>query len=186
MLLPFVRELFAGVENTDSFKRAVALLKRAGRGEGEDSAGRIRVSGLTSSAKALHLPLLQRAISNPLILLVHDNRAAEEMLPVVRAFAELTFATSPNSVVTLPAHDVLPFENLSPHPEIQEQRATALWKIATGTASIVITPIIAAAMRLHSAAYYRDLARVLRRGESIDIETLVEHLNVVGYTRADV
>ena len=31
---------------------------------------------------------------------------------------------------------MLPFQNLSPHPEIQEERAVALWKIATGAASI--------------------------------------------------
>ncbi|MCI0350694.1 MAG: transcription-repair coupling factor, partial [Acidobacteriales bacterium] len=185
MLLPFVRELFAGVENSESFRRAASLLK-AGKGEGKQGAGRIRVSGLVPSAKALYLPLLQRAAGRPLVFLVRDNRAAEEMLPVVRAFAELTATVAPNAVINLPAHDVLPFENLSPHPEIQEQRATSLWKISTGAASIVIAPIAAAAMRLRPASYYADLARVLRRGDDIDVENLVAHLNVVGYTRGDV
>src|SRR5258705_7143531 len=186
MLLPFVRALFAGAKNKESFKRAATLLKSAGKGEGGGGAERIRVSGLIPTAKALYLPLLQRAAGRPLVVLVRDNRAAEEMLPVVRAFAELTSAVSPASVITLPAHDVLPFENLSPHPEIQEQRATALWKISTGAASIVIAPIASAAMRLRPATYYGELARVLRRVEAIDIQNLIEHLTVAGYTRADV
>jgi transcription-repair coupling factor (superfamily II helicase) len=185
MLLPFVRELFAGVENSESFKRAANLLK-SGRGEGTAGARRIRVSGLIPPAKALYLPLLQRAAGRPIIVLVRDNRAAEEMLPVMRAFCELTAAVPPNSAIILPAHDVLPFENLSPHPEIQEQRATSLWKISTGAASIVIAPMASAAMRLRPANYYADLGRVLRRAEDIDVEKLVAHLNVVGYTRGDV
>ncbi len=88
--------------------------------------------------------------------------------------------------MSLPARDVLPFQNLSPHPEIQEERATALWKIATGRASIVIAPVTATTILLRSADYYADLARVLRRGESFDLERLLQHLNTVGYSATDV
>ena len=56
---------------------------------------------------------------------------------MLQAFAELSGGADPDSNVSLPARDVLPFQNLSPHPEIQEERAAALWKIATGAASIV-------------------------------------------------
>jgi transcription-repair coupling factor (superfamily II helicase) len=55
-------------------------------------------------------------------------------------------------VLRLPAHDVLPFENLSPHPDIQEQRAAVLWKFVTGAASIVIAPVEAVALRSFRAA----------------------------------
>jgi len=178
MILPFVREFFADVENVPAFTRAVAQVK--------GGAERIRVSGLTPTGKALFYSLLQRAVSRPLIIIVSDNRAVEELLPVVRAMAELTAALSPESVIGLPAYDVLPFENLSPHPEIQEERATALWKIATGSAEIVITPIAASAMRLRNAGFYADLAKVVRRGEMLDAERLIEHLRIVGYNQVDV
>src|SRR5207237_10014874 len=100
--------------------------------------------------------------------------------------ADLTVAARPESVVMLPAFDVLPFENLSPHPEIQEERATALWKIASGEVEIVIAPMEAASMRLQSAEFYADLTRVVRRAETIDPEQLIQHLNVIGYSAADV
>ena len=103
----------------------------------------------------------------------------------MRSLAELTGAVSPESVVGLPTCDVLPFENLSPHPEIQEARATALWKIATGAASVV-TPVAATAMRLRDAVFYADLARVFRRGDVVDPERLIEHLRIVGYNQVDV
>ena len=80
----------------------------------------------------------------------------------------------------------LPFQNLSPHPEIQEERATALWKIATGRAAIVVSPVTATTILLRAPEYYADLARVLRRGETFDLEKLLEHLNTVGYSATDV
>src|SRR6266403_1416202 len=178
MLLPFVRELFAEVEQLPAFTRAASHLR--------ESAGRISVTGLSAAAKALIIILLRRTVERPFMLVVADNRAAEELLPVLRAFCELTGAADPDLVVSLPARDVLPFQNLSPHPEIQEERATALWKIATGRASIVIAPVGATTILLRSAEYYADLARVLRRGETFDIERLLEHMNTVGYTSADV
>ena len=63
-----------------------------------------------------------------MIVIAPTNRAAEGLFAVVQSFCELTGACRPQAVVKLPAYDVLPFENLSPHPDIQEERATALWK----------------------------------------------------------
>jgi transcription-repair coupling factor (superfamily II helicase) len=146
----------------------------------------MRVSGLTPTAKALLLVLLQRAADRPFVVVVNDNRAAEDFVPLLRGFSELTAAGDPEAVVALPARDVLPFQNLSPHPELQEERATALWKIASGKAAIVVSPIAATAIRLRSAEYYSDLARTVRRGESIDVDSLLGHLNTVGYSSADV
>jgi transcription-repair coupling factor (superfamily II helicase) len=178
MLLPFVRELFADVELLPGFTRVASHLK--------EGTARIRVSGLSPTAKALLLVLLRRAAERPLIVVVNDNRAIEDFVPVLRGFCELTAACDPESIVALPARDVLPFQNLSPHPELQEERATALWKIATGKASIVVSPIAATAILQRSSEYYTDLARTLRRGESFDLDNLLSHLNTVGYASADV
>src|SRR5215471_6358279 len=148
MPLPFVRELFADVEKLPAFRRVASHLK--------EGTGRLGVSGLTPAAKALALVLLHRASERPLIVVVPDNRAAEELVPVLQAFADLTGAIEPASVVRLPARDVLPFQNLSPHPEILEERATALWKIAAGSVSIVVSPVSAATIKLRPPDYYAD------------------------------
>ncbi|MBS1851731.1 MAG: transcription-repair coupling factor [Acidobacteria bacterium] len=178
MLLPFVRELFADVEILPAFTRVTSHLK--------EGAGRIRVSGLTPTAKALLLVLLRKAMGRPLVLVVADNKTAEELAPVVQSLGELTGALDPDSVVVFPTRDVLPFQNLSPHPEIQEERAAALWKIASGAASIVLSTVAATASRLRSAEYYSGLARAVRRSETIDTDALRAHLNVVGYNAVDV
>ena len=178
MILPFVREFFADVEKLPAFARAATQVKAG--------AGRIRVSGLTPTGKALFYAMLARAASRSLVVVVSDNRAVEELLPLLRSFAELSGAVSPEAIVSLPAYDVLPFENQSPHPEIQEARAAALWKIATGGVEIVITPVAAMAMRLRDSGFYADLARVVRRGDMLDPDRLLEHLRMVGYSQVDV
>jgi transcription-repair coupling factor (superfamily II helicase) len=177
MILPFVREIFAELEHASGFDRVRRHLSL--------SAGRRRVSGLTATARALYLPLMARAARQPVIVVVADNKAAEALEPMLRAGCELTGAIDPSEVVRLPAHDVLPFENLSPHPDVQEQRASALWKLATGAVSILIAPVESAALRLFDRDYYAGLAVTLKRGEEVDVEVLTGHLASVGYTHMD-
>ena len=177
MILPFVREIFAELEHSSGFERVRRHLSLG--------AGRRRVSGLTATARAIYIPLMARAARQPVIVLVADNKAAETLEPMVRAGCELTGAVDPAQVVRLPAHDVLPFENLSPHPDVQEQRAAALWKLATGAVSILIAPVEAAALKLFDRDYYARLAVSLKRGEEVDVEVLTGHLASVGYTQMD-
>ena len=177
MILPFVREIFAELEHSPGFERVRRHLGLA--------AGRRRVSGLTASARALYIPLMARAARQPVVVVVADNKAAENLEITLRAGCELTGAVDPSHVVRFPAHDVLPFENLSPHPDVQEQRAAALWKLATGAVSILIAPVEAAAMKLFGRDYYAGLAVTLRRGEELDVEILNAHLASVGYTQMD-
>jgi len=178
MILPFVREIFADLEHTPAFDRVRRHLSLA--------SGRRRVSGLTATARSLYLPLMAHAAAGrPVILVVADNKTAEALEPALKAGCELTGAIDPDRVVRFPAHDVLPFENLSPHPDVQEQRAAALWKLATGAVSILIAPVEAAALRLFDRDYYASLAVSLKRGEEVDIEVLTGHLASVGYTQMD-
>lgn len=178
MILPFVREMLADLEHTESFERVRRHLALV--------AGRRRVSGLTETARTLYIPLFARAAESPVVVIVADNKAADALQLSIRAACSLTGAIDPDRVLRLPAHDVLPFENLSPHPDVQEQRASALWKIATGTASIVIVPVEAASMRVFPADYYTKLARLLRREEEIDVDELITHLASVGYNEMDI
>ena len=84
MILPFVREIFAELERSSAFDRVQRRLSLG--------TGRLRVSGLTATARSLYLPLLARAARQPVILIVADNKAAEALQPVLRAGCELTGA----------------------------------------------------------------------------------------------
>ncbi|MHB8302267.1 MAG: transcription-repair coupling factor [Acidobacteriaceae bacterium] len=177
MILPFVREMFAELDKSPSMDRVRQPLA--------SGAGRRRISGLTATARAIYLPLLARTAKTLVFVVVSDNRAAEALQLTVQAACELTGELDRNAIVRLPAHDVLPFENLSPHSDIQEQRAVTLWKIARGAVKIVILPIESACYRVFSAAHYANLTCTLRRGEETDPETLIAHLASVGYQAVD-
>jgi transcription-repair coupling factor (superfamily II helicase) len=182
MVLPFVRDLLADLEHSQAFERVQRHLSAG--------TGRRRVSGLTATARALYLPAFVKAANAPCLIVVADNKAAESLHAAVLAACELTGALAAEAVMRLPAHDVLPFENLSPHPEIQEQRAATLWKIASASKSnparLVIAPLEAACMKLFARDFYRGLSLHLKRGEEYMPEMLVDHLLSVGYTRVDV
>ena len=178
MVLPFVRELLADLEHSEAFERVRRHLS--------GGTGRRRVSGLTFTARALYLPYFVRASNAPCVIIVADNKAAEALHAAVLSACELTGALASESVLRLPAHDVLPFENLSPHPEIQETRAATLWKIATAQARLIIAPVEAACMKLFPRDFYRALALKLQLGEEYIPDMLIEHLISVGYTKVDV
>ena len=144
MVLPFVRDLFADVEKLPGFTRVASHLK--------DGTGRIGVSGLIPTAKALLMVLWQRASGRPLLVVVPDNRTAEDMVPLLKSFAEL-IGTDPEAIASMATRDVPPFQNLSPHPEIQEERADALWTIATVAASIVVSPVVGTVLPLQSGEF---------------------------------
>jgi transcription-repair coupling factor (superfamily II helicase) len=178
MVLPFVRELLADLEHSEAFERVRRHLS--------GGTGRRRVSGLTFTARALYLPFFVRAANAPCVIIVADNKAAEALHAAILSACELTGAIPAESILRLPAHDVLPFENLSPHPEIQETRAATLWKIATAQARLVIAPVEAACMKLFPRDYYRALTLHLKVGEEYMPDMLVEHLLSVGYAKVDV
>jgi transcription-repair coupling factor (superfamily II helicase) len=68
MILPFVRELLADLENSVPFERVRRHLS--------GGTGRRCVSGLTFTARALYLPLFVRVAKAPCLILVADNKAA--------------------------------------------------------------------------------------------------------------
>ncbi|MFP5249120.1 MAG: hypothetical protein ACLGP3_04790, partial [Acidobacteriota bacterium] len=84
MILPFVREIFAELEHSPGFERVRRHLSLA--------AGRRCVSGMTSTARSLYMPLMARAARQPVIVVVPDNKAAEAREPMVKAGCELTGA----------------------------------------------------------------------------------------------
>ena len=85
------------------------------------------------------------------------------------------------SVQILPALDCSPYEGRSPHAEIQEQRAVALWSLARGGVRVIFAPVAAALGRFRESAFYSSLALELKVGDELNLDDLVEHLRSVGY-----
>jgi len=175
MILPLVSELLARVARQPAIEEACDMLRR--------KLGEVRVSGLTDSAKALLIPLVAAELGRPAIFVVDSNQQAEALLEPLRWFYRAVTGKEGRRVAHLPAHEVLPYENRSPHAEISEARAVALWRFAMGEVDLLITPVQAALARLRDPQFYRGLAREIQRDESIAHEDLLAFLVQAGYER---
>ncbi len=175
MILPLVSELLTRVARRPVVEEAFEALRRSG--------GEVRLAGLTDPAKALLAPLAFAELGRPTLLLVETNQRAEAMLEPVRYFYRAITGKPGRRVAHLPAHDVLPYENRSPHAEISEDRAVALWRFATGDADLLIVPVQAAVWRMRDREFYSQLARTITRDESIAHEDLIEFLSSAGYDK---
>ncbi len=180
MILPFVRELFLELEKSPAFRELLGAVAHA--------AGRACAAGLTATARALYTALLARASGRPVLVLAADNKAAESFLDLLGAFHELV-SPGARPPVLLPAHDLLPYDGLSPHPDISEKRAIALWKMARSRAAgpppLVVAPVGAVVMRLEQPEFYACLGVTIRRGGAQEMDTFVSHLETVGYQRRE-
>lgn len=177
MILPVVAELLGGVGRLSAVESVLETLR-----SGQPRAG---LAGLTDTAKALVVAHAARSLGRPLFWLVDSDLHAEELAPALEYFYRALGGRETEKVVVLPAHDVTPWQDRSPHPEISEARAVALWRIATGQAAVVLVPVAAALLRVHPADFYNDLARTLSRDQDVPIEELLAFLAASGYERVE-
>ena len=175
MILPLVSELLARVARRPVVEAAFDALRRRG--------GEVRLAGLTDPAKALLIPLAFAELGRPFVVLVETNQRAEMLLEPLRYFYRAITGKPDRRVVHLPAHEVLPYENRSPHAEISEDRAVALWSFVTGEADVLIAPVQAALWRMRDREFYSQLARTLSRDETIEHQDLINFLSSAGYDK---
>src|SRR5215831_18986133 len=175
MILPFVSELLAQIARRPAIGEACDRIRR--------DAGEVRIAGLSDSAKALVMPLVFRETGHPAILVVDSNARAEAFLEPIRWCYRAITGKQGRRVAHLPAYEVLPYEGRSPHAEIAEARAVALWRLASGEIDLLIAPVQAVLWRMHDASFYRELARTVARDESIAHQGLIGFLNRAGYEK---
>jgi transcription-repair coupling factor (superfamily II helicase) len=176
LIHPAVRDLFLDLAKHPSFQDAVRRLAAGGKAS---------LSGLTTTAKALYSVLLWQSSGRPLIIVVDGNKQAEALSEAIHTFFALLAADDRNGPQLLPSLDVLPLQNLSPHADICERRATGLWRLATQGVPITVIPVAAALMRIEPGDFYRQLALKLRVGDELPLEEVVAHLESIGYERRE-
>jgi transcription-repair coupling factor (superfamily II helicase) len=145
----------------------------------------ITLSGLTPSGKAMVVAALTPQVQHPVVVLTKDNEAAQAYCQTTSTFLNWLEPAAGGTVQVLPALDCSPYEGRSPHAEIQEQRAVALWNLARGGARVIFAPIAAALGRFRERSFYSSLALTLKVGDELNHDDLVEHLRGVSYEPAE-
>ncbi len=177
MTNPAIRDLFVQLGHHEAFTQFVQTL----RGPMRQAA----LSGLTRTAKALYTTLLWAATEKPILVITESSKQAEALTESIQTFFRIIVSRAGGRPQMLPAFDSLPGQKMAPHNEIREQRAVALWRMATGRASITVAPIAAALWRTEAPEFYRQLTLTLKTYEDIAPEDLAEYLQSVGYERRE-
>lgn len=177
MTHPAVHDLLLTLARQPAFQEALRRLQA-------EPAPQVSLCGLTATAKALYIALLWRFSGRQLIVVVEDTRRLDLLAEPLAAFFDLV-APGGGRPQALPELDVLPGQHLSPHSEISEERAVALWRLAAERPPVTVTPVASALLKTEEAAFYRQLALTLRAGEEAPFEDVIAHLEAVGYQRRD-
>jgi transcription-repair coupling factor (superfamily II helicase) len=180
LIHPSIRDLFLGLGRHRAFQEALQRLRTTPPGEPA------QLSGLTLTAKAIYAVLLWQTAGRPLLIVTDGSKEAEALSEAIETFFDLLVANREHvRPQLLPALDVLPFQGLSPHAEIQESRALCLLRMASQNAPITVTPVGSALLRVDDRQFYQQLALTLRLREEIPLQDLAAHLESIGYERRE-
>jgi len=178
--MPHFRSLVQPVLDDPAYRAVLAAITDFAAGTGSRPAPVL--AGLTPTAKALVCAGLAHDLARPLIVLTGDNDSADRLRTTAATFFSwLEGEGAESAVSSLPAFDCSPYESRSPHAEISERRAVALWNLACGWTRILFVPLAATLGRFRDGVYYRSLALEFKLGDEVILDDLVEHLKGVGY-----
>jgi transcription-repair coupling factor (superfamily II helicase) len=81
-----------------------------------------------------------------------------------------------------PDWETLPYDPLSPHPDLVSDRLSALWLAAAGKVDVLVTPAATAMQRLCPPSYLNAHAFLLKEKDKLDADKLRSRLTQAGYS----
>ncbi len=147
--------------------------------------GRWTIAGLPEGADALALAELARTTGGQDVLHVaRDGQRLERLQDGLRFFAP------EREVLVFPAWDCLPYDRMSPHPDIVAERLETLVRLAQpkkpgAPARVILASVGAALQKVPSRSLYAEAAVALKKGQTVDANWLMKFLGENGYGRSE-
>ncbi|HEX4857380.1 MAG TPA: transcription-repair coupling factor, partial [Usitatibacteraceae bacterium] len=129
------------------------------------------------SADSLFLSRLP-APGRPLFVVVADAQDGE------RLAEEIAWFRPDLRVCRLPDWETLPYDRLSPHPDLVSERLATLYQFSQDVFDIGIVPVSTAMTRLCPRAYLAGRSFLVRTGSRLDLARLRADLAFAGYSQA--
>ena len=142
--------------------------------------GRFTLSGAPSGYDAWLAAEIARRRGGPVLYVASDEAQAEALAVAVAFFAPgLT-------LLPFPAWDCLPYDRVSPKPDVESARLATLAALAKGISgsALVVTSVPAILQRVPPRASIAQASFTARMGEEVDRDALVAFLAGNGYVRA--
>ncbi|MDD4882075.1 MAG: transcription-repair coupling factor, partial [Gallionellaceae bacterium] len=111
-------------------------------------------------------------------LLILTETASE----AARLREEIAWFASELTVNLFPDWETLPYDPLSPHPDLVSERLAALWLSSEKRTQVLVAPAATALQRLAPPAFLAAHAFLFRQGDKLDIEAFRKRLTEAGYS----
>jgi transcription-repair coupling factor (superfamily II helicase) len=152
--------------------------------------GQAYLQGLTPGAGAYILARLFQHLGRPLLLITPNVNFHEQFFKDLTFFLEkeMVLATGPDSRMLLfPAHEVLPFKELSFDAEVNCARMAAAYVALTSREPwFMVAPGLALRQKLPPASRVRELLAYVVAGETLERQQFLQQLQEGGYERRPV
>lgn len=144
-----------------------------GRWDGEK-----RIYGLRGGARGYFLSLVAERIRQPLLVISPTTREAENLFFDLAFFLgeEKTLSPLQKRLHLFPSWEILPFEQLSPHPDNVAARLEGLYHLVEGLSPILISTPAALMQRILPKETFQQSYRYLVAGAEIGREDFLDHL----------
>src|SRR6185369_8926781 len=145
--------------------------------------GSRRIQGLQGGARAYMLALAARRANRPFLIVCPSAREAEYLYEDLIFFLGEAHSGAPlqKRVHLFPSWEVLPFENLSPHPENIAGRLEGLYKLVEEPAPVLIATPAALMQKVIPKESLKRSYLYLVAGQELSREALLEHLVAWGF-----
>ncbi|HYV00768.1 MAG TPA: CarD family transcriptional regulator, partial [Actinomycetota bacterium] len=142
--------------------------------------GPSRVAQAPAAGHGFAAAVLAQALESPVLVLAHEPRAADTVAAGASAFL------GSDRVVRFPAWESLPYEGISPGPQVAGARARAIHRVRHAQGRlVVVAPVLAGLQGLvPDLGTHEPLA--IEAGTTLGPHILIERLVAMGYARAEV
>ncbi|MCQ8186601.1 transcription-repair coupling factor [Parvularcula maris] len=152
-----------------------------GKKEAYRPKGHIPVYGAPEGADALAVAEAAQEAGEVTTVITRDAPRSQAMISALRFFAPGV------PVIRYPAWDCLPYDRMSPGPDVVAERLAALATLATrkeGTPLIVVTSVNAATQRTLPPELIREASFKAKPGATLEMDDVVAYLLANGYARS--
>ncbi len=143
-----------------------------------------QADGLWGSSRGLVLAAFLRETGRPVVSLAASAADRHRAARDIAFFLATLPASAAGPVLEFPSEQPAAWRGAR-HREHDAERALCCYRLAAGEAVAVVTTPAALSLPLLPPAEFRARTFVLAVGESVDRDTLVEHLDRAGYERVD-
>ena len=142
--------------------------------------GLVRTARADAAGHPFAAAVLARALHSPVLVLSPDGRTSDRV-----AAAAATFLGE-ERVLRFPSWEALPYEGISPGPQVAGARAMAAHVLRGSSGPLVVAAPVLAALHGLAPGLGRHDPLTITRGTTLPPDVLAERLVDLGYTRVDV